>query len=182
MIIGDFIERNARSFGSETALWFEGRTLTHRAFADRVKRLVNALAARGHARQDRIAVLSRNCPEYLEVYGAAGLGGYVGVGINYRLSTLEQAAILQDAQPAILMFEMEYIERVQELRQELPKDVLFACFDHQPEAGGWYIGYETLISEAVPEPLALRAQEDDTFLLIYTSGTTGVPKGVMLGN
>lgn len=182
MIIGDIIERNARNFGGETALWFEGRTLTHRTFSERVKRLVNALAARGYARQERIAILSRNCPEYLEVYGAAGLGGFVGVGLNYRLSAPEQATILQDAQPAIFMFEMEYLERVQELRRELPEAMLFVCFDHQPQTAEWYIGYETLLSESLPEPLALRAQEDDTFLLIYTSGTTGVPKGVMLGN
>ncbi len=182
MIVGDMIERNARCFGEHPALRFEGRTVTHRAFADRVKCLVNALAARGYPRQERIAVLSRNCPEYLEVYGAAGLGGYVGVGLNYRLSAPEQAAILQDAGPAILMFEAEYLARVQELRQHLPAEILLVCFDRAPVAGDGFMAYEALLAEAAPEPLALRARADDTFLLIYTSGTTGVPKGVMLGN
>ena len=182
MIIGDMIERNARCFGAHPAVWFEGRTLTHRHFAERVKRLVNALAARGYPRQERIAVLSRNCPEYLEVYGAAGLGGFVGLGLNYRLSAIEQAAILQDAQPAILVFEAEYLARAQELRASLPRETLYVCFDREPAAGDWFVSYEALLREAQPEPLAVRAMPDDTFLLIYTSGTTGVPKGVMLGN
>ncbi len=182
MIIGDMIEHNARCFGDHPAVCFEGRTLTHRAFADRIRRLVNALAARGYPRQERIAILSRNCPEYLEVYGAAGLGGYIGLGLNYRLSAAEQAAILQDAEPAVVIFEAEYLERMEALRAGLPGDTLFICFDRQPVAGDWFIGYEALLAEAAPQPLALRARADDTFLLIYTSGTTGVPKGVMLGN
>lgn len=182
MIIGDIFERNARCFGDHPAVWFEGRTITHRALADRTRRLVNALAARGFARQERIAVLSRNCPEYLEVYGAAGLGGYIGLGLNYRLSLDEQAAILKDAEPAILVFEAEYIERVQALRAYLPADTLFVCFDRAPRAEDRFVHYEELLAEAATQPLAMRARADDTFLLIYTSGTTGVPKGVMLGN
>ncbi|MFD0668945.1 long-chain-fatty-acid--CoA ligase [Ramlibacter sp. MAHUQ-53] len=182
MIIGDLIEHNARCFGDHPAVWFEGRTLTHRTFAERCARLVNALVARGYPRQERIAVLSRNCPEYLEVYGAAGLGGYIGLGLNYRLSVDEQAAILKDAEPAVVVFEGEYLDRVQALRASLPGDTLFVCFDRAPGAGDGFIGYEALLAEAAPQPLAMRARQDDTFLLIYTSGTTGVPKGVMLGN
>ena len=182
MIIGDVFERNAHCFGEHPAVWFEGRTITHRVLADRIRCLVNALTARGNPRQERIAVLSRNCPEYLEVYGAAGLGGYIGLGLNYRLSFDEQAAILQDAAPAILIFEGEYLDRVQALRAVLPAETLFICFDRAPRADDWFISYESLLSEAAPQPLAMRAQADDTFLLIYTSGTTGVPKGVMLGN
>ena len=182
MIIGDLFERNARCFGQQAAVWFEGRTRTHRALADRIAQLVNALAARGYPRQERIAVLSRNCPEYLEVYGAAGLGGYVGLGLNYRLSATEQAAILQDAEPAVFIFEAEYLERVRELCAGLPAETLFVCFDRVPAAGDWFVSYEALLQEAEPKPLAMRARPDDTFLLIYTSGTTGVPKGVMLGN
>lgn len=182
MNFGDMFERNARCFGDHPAVLFEQRTLTHRQLADRARRLVNALAARGCAHQERIAVLSRNCPEYLEVYAAAGIGGLVGLGLNYRLSVLEQAAILQDAQPGVFVFEAEYLERVDELRAGLPAGTLYVCFDREPEAGGWFVGYESLLAEGQPGPVALRARDDDTFLLIYTSGTTGVPKGVMLGN
>jgi acyl-CoA synthetase (AMP-forming)/AMP-acid ligase II len=93
MIIGDILEHNAVCFGSQPAIYFEGETLTHMQLADRVKRLISALAEAGIPRQARLAVLSRNTPEYLEVYGAAGLGGFIGLGINYRLSDREQLAI-----------------------------------------------------------------------------------------
>lgn len=182
MILGDMIERNARCFPNHPAVLFEGRSLSHRDYARRVKQLINALVARGCAHQSRLAVLSRNCPEYLEVYGAAGWGGYVGLGLNYRLSAAEQIGILQDADPAVFFFEAEYLERTEVLRAQLPAQTLFICFDPLPQAPDWALDYETLLASAQPDPLAHRAHEDDTFLLIYTSGTTGVPKGVMLGN
>ena len=182
MILGEVIERNARCFGDHPAVEFEGRILTHRALSLRIHQLVNALVAKGCAHQDRLAVLSRNCPQYLEVYGAAGLGGFVGLGLNYRLSLQEQIGILADAKPAVLFFEAEYSDRVAQLRPHLPTGCLCICFDASQSAMGDVLAYEQLLASAEALPLAVRATDDDTVLLIYTSGTTGVPKGVMLGN
>ncbi len=179
MILGDVIERNAQCYAEHPAMLFEGRSITHGQFYKRVRRLVNSLAALGYRSQDRLAVLSRNCPEYLEVYGAAALGGFVGLGLNYRLSAKEQADILADAQPAVFFFELEYTERAQELQRQLPGEMLFVCLDGAVEGA---LEYESLVAGGTDGPLAFRAKEDDTVLLIYTSGTTGVPKGVMLGN
>jgi acyl-CoA synthetase (AMP-forming)/AMP-acid ligase II len=183
MILGEFFERNERCFGSKPALIFEGRTITHREFAQRVRRLVNSLAYKGLQKQDRLAVLSRNCPEYLEVYGAAGLGGFIGVGVNYRLSLPEQADVMEDAAPSAVFFEAEYEARVDELRAKLPATTLYVAFDKvSASAAAWSVPYETLLSQASDATPAIRATEDDTLLLIYTSGTTGRAKGVMLGN
>ena len=179
MILGDVIERNATCFPEHPALLFEGRTITHLEFFTRVKKLVNALATLGCGKQDRVAVLSRNCPEYLEVYGAASLGGFVGLGLNYRLSAAEQAGILVDAAPAVFIFESEYTERARELRKHLAGGVHFICLDASVDGA---LDYEALLGRSPDATPALRATEDDTVLLIYTSGTTGVPKGVMLGN
>ncbi len=179
MILGDVFERNARCFASQPALLFEGRTITHGELFARVTKLVNALAALGCKRQDRVAVLSRNCPQYLEVYGAAALGGFVGLGLNYRLGAAEQAAILADAEPAVFIFESEYAERAQALCRHLPPDVHLICFDG---ASAGALDYETLLAGAPAGAAVCRAREADTVLLIYTSGTTGIPKGVMLGN
>lgn len=179
MILGDVIERNARCFPDHPAVLFEGRSISHAQFHSRIKKLINALAALGCRRQDRIAVLSRNCPEYLEVYGAASLGGFVGFGLNYRLSAAEQAGILADAQPTVFIFEAEYAARAKELREHLPAGAHVICFD---DAAQGALSYESLMADASDAGISFRAEADDTLFLIYTSGTTGVPKGVMLGN
>ena len=161
MILGDVIERNARCFGNHPAILFEGQTITHGQFFARVRKLINALVTLGCKKQDRLAVLSRNCPEYLEADPA------------------EQAGILADAQPAVFMYESEYAQRAEELRKHLPAEVHFICFDSPASAD---LDYEAMLAGASDTEPAFRACEDDAVLLIYTSGTTGVPKGVMLGN
>lgn len=182
MILGDIFERNARCFGRYPAVLFEDEELTHQQLAQRITRLVNALAARQVQPQARLAVLSRNNPEYLEIHGAAGLGGFVALGLNYRLTAAEQYSILQDAEPAVLFFEAHYTDRVEALRSQLPGDVIYVQMRGADPPPAWAIDYQSLLHEAADGPPVRRARPDDTLLLIYTSGTTGKPKGAMLGN
>ena len=178
MILGDIIDRNARCVRDHPAFVFEGRCVTHGTFAERVRRLGNALLELGLGRGDRIAILAQNCPEYMEVYGAAGMCGFVAVGLNYRLAAADQAAILRDCSPAVLVFDPVYEDRVQELRDALPAGV--TTLKLGPDAGPG--GYEAAVARAAASRPGLRARDEDTVFLIYTSGTTGTPKGVMLGN
>ena len=167
MILGRYIERNARCFPQHPAIVFEGRSLTHLEFAKRVYRLANALAARGIDPGERIAVLSQNCPEYLEAFGAADTAGYILCGVNYRLAVPEQAQILADCEPAVLLYEPQYADRVAQLRT--PK---MLCIP-------WGAEYEALLKTGSDAPPRYQPKPTDTCYLVYTSGTTGKPKGVM---
>lgn len=177
MIVGDIIERNARLYGAEPAVVFGDVRITHQVFAERVRRLINVLVASGVGRQDRIAILSRNRSEYLEIYGAAELGGMIATPINYRLTYPEVAHIVQDAQPAVVFFEGKYADTVARLRESAPGIRLFVCLDGRPS---WSQSYDDMIATGSSAQPAMRAAEDDVVYLIYTSGTTGRPKGVML--
>jgi acyl-CoA synthetase (AMP-forming)/AMP-acid ligase II len=167
MILGRYVERNARCFPQHPAIVFEGGVLTHLEFAKRVRRLANALAARGIGPGERIAVLSQNCPEYLEAFGAADIAGYILCGINYRLAAPEQALILADCEPAVLLYEPQYAERVAQLKNEKT-----LCIP-------WGVQYEALLAGATESEPAYKPKPTDTCYLVYTSGTTGKPKGVM---
>lgn len=178
MNLGHLIERNARCFGALPAIVFEGQTTTHQQFRDRVVQLVNGLAGIGIQPQERVAILSQNCIEYLEAYGAAEMGGYIAVGINYRLSVLEQLALLEDCRPSALIFEAKFLERANHFRKVLP-DVHFICIDDERT---WALPYEDLLSESDSNEPVARALDSDIVYLMYTSGSTGKPKGVMLSN
>jgi acyl-CoA synthetase (AMP-forming)/AMP-acid ligase II len=167
MILGRYVERNARCFPQHPAIVFEGRTLTHLEFAKRVRRLANALAARGIGPGERIAVLSQNCPEYLEAYGAADTAGYILCGVNYRLALPEQIEIFRDCEPAVLFYEPQYADRVSKLKT--PRMLCVA----------WGADYEALLASGSEKEPAYRPEPGDTCCLVYTSGTTGRPKGVM---
>jgi len=178
MILGDIVDHNARCLRDHPAFLFEGRAITHGEFGQRVRRLGNALLAQGLARGDRIAILAQNCPEYMEMYCVAGMCGFIAVGMNYRLSAADQAVILRDCAPALLVYDPEYEDRVRELCTALPAQARIMKLGG--DAGD--SGYEAAIARADAAPPPLRARDDDTAFLIYTSGTTGAAKGVMLGN
>jgi acyl-CoA synthetase (AMP-forming)/AMP-acid ligase II len=178
VILGDVIERNALLYKDDLAVEFEGRRYTHGQFCARVRRLANALCKLGVKRQERVAILSENCSEYLEVYGAGELAGFITVSANYRLAPPEIAYLMGDSTPTVLVFGAKFADMVGKLRNQIPSVKHFICI-----GGGtdFALDYEATLaasSDAVPP---LRAQETDTAFLIYTSGTTGRPKGVMIG-
>ncbi len=179
MILGDLYERNAMQVPDHPAIRFEGRTITHREFLSRAYRLANALLVRGVRKGDRIVVLAQNRPEYLEIYAACELAGFVTVGINYRLAAPEQAAILADCEPAVFVFEQQYAARAAELREALGERTLRVCLGGSGQGGE---PYESIVRDASTARPASRPAPDDTAFLIYTSGTTGRPKGVMLSH
>ena len=86
MILGDMYARNAQLAPNATAFVYEGRTTTHGKLAGRINRLANALIDRGIRRQDRVAILAQNCPQYIEVYGAGEVPGYITAAVNFRLA------------------------------------------------------------------------------------------------
>lgn len=172
--LGSITLRNWQLRSSEPAILFEGRTITHREFAERSFRLANALRALGVKRGHRVAVLAQNCPEYMEVYAAGELGGWTTVTINHRLAAPEVAYILADSRPQVLIYEGH-------LKGQLNHDVfrsLQRVVVIRGENQG--ISYEEVLASGAPEPPAMVVDPDDIGFIIYTSGTTGRPKGVML--
>ena len=180
MNIGHAVLRNARLYPNHPAIRFEGRDISHGVLAQRMRQLAGGLSARGVEPGTRVAMLAQNCPEYVELFGAAGLFGFTVVGLNYRLAAAEQAAILSDCEPSVLIFDENHIERALELSRGLPKETLFLCIGAKTPA--WAQSYDALVSTAQPVPAVAASDDNATLLLCYTSGTTGRSKGVMLSN
>ena len=172
--LGSITLRNYRLRPSSPAIIFEGRTVTHREFAERVFRLANALMRLGVRRGDRVAILAQNCPEYMEVYAAGELGGWTTVTINYRLAAPEISYILGDSRPKLLIHEAQFSDRIEPDSLKRFEYVLTIGGD------GPNLSYEATLAAAEPTPPAVAVQPDDVAFLVYTSGTTGRPKGVML--
>ena len=124
---GQIIERNARFFPHRTALVCSDERLTHAQLATRVAHLAAGLRSRGLVRGERVAILSMNGIEYLEVYGAAEWSGVVLVTVNWRLAAAEIEWILGDARPRALLFEAQYAALVEGLRPRLRGIECWVC-------------------------------------------------------
>src|SRR5882724_11657212 len=176
-VLGEVILRNAELFGNKPALVSaRGQEISFRALAARVGRLVHALRALGLTAGSRVAILSRNRPEFFETV-CVSAGGIIAVPLNWRLSPEEIALILRACQPDAVFIEPAFLETVPVLRQALGTSTSVVSFDGKPAV---CLSYEELISQSGPAPLEALGDPDDTACIVYTSGTTGRPKGAEL--
>lgn len=141
-----------------------GRTLTYAQLEDRCARAATVLASLGVRREDRVAIICRNRPEFFEIMFACAKLGAILVPLNWRSPPAELSALIADCSARLLVFGAEDAETVRAL-------------------GGTSLaldnGYEAALREASPLVTDQRWPGDATWFLMYTSGTTGQPKGVI---
>ncbi|GAA0629945.1 long-chain fatty acid--CoA ligase [Sporichthya brevicatena] len=154
-----------------------GEQRTFGEHADRVSRLCDAVATKlGVGPRDRVAVLSMNSMEYLELWHAGFLGAFVVNPLNLRFSPDELTYVLRDAESTVCFVDSHFAPVVEKIREAagLKHVVLIGGGDGTAD-----MRYEELLADTgnrwpeVPE-------EDDLAVVMYTGGTTGKPKGVML--
>src|SRR5690349_10759924 len=92
--VGDLLRRTARRYPDKLAIVDGATRLTFAEFDAAVNRCAHALAERGVAKGDRLALLSHNCWPFATVAFAAARLGVVLVPINFMLTAPEIAFIL----------------------------------------------------------------------------------------
>lgn len=175
--IGELIERNAAFYPHKEALVCGGRRLNWCELARRARQLADGLHRLGLQRQDRVAILAMNCPEYMELLAAGDWAGYIVATVNFRLAAPEVEWLLRDCTPRILVFEAQYTELVDGLRGRLRGVEAYVCIGCDVPA--WAQSFETVANSGSPEGPPFRSQPQDYGPLVYTSGTTGRPKGAL---
>ncbi|GAC1611472.1 MAG: long-chain fatty acid--CoA ligase [Mycobacteriales bacterium] len=171
MNLATWVERNGRRLRGEPALAEGGRVhATWDGLAARCAALAGGLRDRlGLSPGDRVAIVMRNRPEYLEAMFATWHAGLVAVPVNARLHRDEIAYVLDHSGSSIVLTDDEHAEDVVPLVDQLERlrrSVLVPGQD-----------WDRLVGE--PHALVDRAPTDPAWLF-YTSGTTGRPKGATL--
>lgn len=177
MVIGDIPRRNAKLYPRKIALKFKDHAYTFYEFNERVNRLASGLVHLGLKKGERVGVLERNCPEYIELYFATAKSGSVIVPISPRLSQDEFVFLMKDAGVKALVTGEEFMEMSRSSRQTLDELKHLIVLGDCGNEG--FHSYEKLISAMSPAESDVEVAEKDLFLIMYTSGTTGRPKGVM---
>lgn len=165
--VASIVAAHARNHPDRLALEDTQRRLTYRELCARTLRLAGALAARGVKRGDRVAVLSENRGEYLEVFLAAARLGAIVACQNWRLAPPELAHCLGLVEPSCIFASPRFVARVA---------------DRAPMVFGE--AFESMIQATKPlaHDVDPEVDPEDPLLVLYTSGTTGLPKGAVISH
>lgn len=135
--------------------------------------------------RDKIAILSKNRPEWILLDLAVQQIGAVLAPIYPTINVNELEFILNDAQVKyVFVNDEELFLKVLSLKEKAHSLQEIYTFEHTPNAKHW----KEVLSLATPEgiaqirPIADKIRYEDLATIIYTSGTTGTPKGVMLSH
>jgi long-chain acyl-CoA synthetase len=165
-----WLERAGMSHGHRPALGLGSRIIrSYAECAGRVTRLAASLRQRfGLEPGERVAIVAKNSPDYLELMYAIWHAGLAAVPANAKLHGRELAYILEHS-GARVCFASHGLDS--EIAPHAP-----ATLERLLPIGS--AEYEALLAA---DAIAVWPRQDgDLAWLFYTSGTTGRPKGAML--
>lgn len=176
MLISDFTKKNARLYGNKLAVIDGDVKITFALFDERVNRLANAILKMGLAKGDRVAVLSENAYQYVELYFACGKAGLPIVPLNFRSASKELVYVINDSSSKLLFFGDRYLDTVKEIKKNCSSLTGLICINNEVNGMAFY---SDLIKNSHPSEPGVKVDAEDVVVLGYTGGTTGRPKGVM---
>ncbi|NPT38506.1 AMP-binding protein [Paraburkholderia xenovorans] len=159
---------HATSNPTRAAICYEGESISYAELLARVELLGAFLTSKGVKRGDRIALLMKNSPAFVELAFAVSLIGAVFLPLNYRLSPDEVGYILDHAGVSIVFVD-------EELAPSYHFGIPFEVLNKAAQADSRRLSGSSDRAAITRH----RAEPEDMFRLMYTSGTTDRPKGVI---
>ncbi|MCP5373984.1 MAG: AMP-binding protein [Hyphomicrobiales bacterium] len=146
------------------------RSLTYAELEERSNRLANGLLGLGLARGERVALLARNCLEYMEAELAAAKAGLVLAALNWRLGARELRHCVELVAPRLVLVQPDLADALAALGTTGHRTVVLG-----PD-------YDALLAAAPDHYPDLDIDPEDGLVILYTSGTTGLPKGALVSH
>lgn len=153
----------------------EYQKFTWQEAGSQVRKMAAALKEMGLGKDDKVAILSKNCAHWIMADLAIAMAGCISVPLypNITPDALREIIVHSESKAIFI----GKLDNPTELRTGVPDELIQISFPFYPNAGclNWnelIAGKKGLEGKPALDPHALAC-------IVYTSGTTGQPKGVM---
>ena len=140
-----------------------------------VRRMAAALQEMGLGKNDKVAILSKNCAHWILADLAISMAGCISVPLYPNITADSLREIIVHSESKAVFFGK--LDNPEELRKGIPDELIRISFPFYPNTD--CLNWDELISRTA----AMKGKPDidpkALTCIVYTSGTTGHPKGVM---
>jgi len=154
------------------------RRVSWKEMWERSARIANALVKLGVKKDDKVAFMFHNTPEFVELNFGVQAAGAIPVPINYRFTARELEYQVGHSDSTVFVYDSQFDQAVSRAAPNLSGIGKFVCKGESDVAGA--VSYEEFVASGAPADPAVPTSWEDVAVMIYTGGTTGYPKGVML--
>jgi len=175
--------------GKENGLWKKYSTAEVKDTINKLSAGLIKLGVTGNdmtiGHQDKIALISKNRPEWLMLDMACQQVGAAICPIYPTTNVNELEFIFNDATVKhVFVSGQEILDKVNIIRSRVPSLINVYSFDELPGVINWKTLITGITAADLEKMEAVKAtiKAEHCATIIYTSGTTGTPKGVMLSH
>jgi len=139
------------------------------------------LIASGIKKQDKVAIILDNCPQWGIVYFGILFSGATVVPMDVKLSDFEICNLLSDCEAKVVFTNSNFVNLFNKNLPKLTRLKKIILIDKK-ECNSPFVSFEDVAKKMVEGSHPSEVSVDDTASIIYTSGTVGEPKGVELSH
>ena len=175
--ITSIVRTGAARHPDAVAVIFQDAAQTYGQLYERSCRLANILKSLGVNPGERVATLSENCLESVELIAGIALGGYVRSALYTYNSAESNLYLLNLVGASALILHADLYPAIAPHLGDVPGLRNVIVFGGPTPAGA--IRYESALAAASAQDPAIDVDDDAPHLIRFSSGTTGKPKGIL---
>ncbi len=167
------LENSVKLYGKNIALsYVNAESVTYNELQTEVEKIKKILFSQGIKKGDKVAILSRNMPNWGIAFFAISSIGAVVVPMLPDFHENEIQNIIEHSETKTIFVSKLMYSKIEKKSENLLKTIIYSD-DFTIKKGNTITESDEMISKTIVE-------ESDLASIIYTSGTTGKSKGVML--
>jgi acyl-CoA synthetase (AMP-forming)/AMP-acid ligase II len=180
------LDERATTAPNDVAILYLKERYTFLEFSQRANRYANFFAERGIRRNDVVAILMSNQPDYLFAVLGLNIIGAVASLLNTNVTGVQLAHAVEACAPKAVLVDGEHAKQLAEVHSSLdPSLKVWIRSDSDVptvDKRATHIDTELDAQPSTRPSRAVVPRSNDVMCYIYTSGTTGLPKPAIVTN
>ena len=170
-----FLNESIEKYPDHVAMTFFGKTYTYSELSTCIDKAAKGLTKLGVGKEDRVAIMLPNCPQYPISFYSTLMCGATIVQVNPLYKATELVHILKDSGAKVLIIMDKLLPLFESVKgQTTIQTVIPVVVESASMPAELQLELDNALPEVTIEP------KEDVAVLQYTGGTTGMPKGAML--